>query len=120
MLGMAGRKEPGVLLELGGALADSGELREAEQVFATAFEQSRELGEENLAARASIELSFNHVLVDPTVPLSEMLRVAEECGEHVRAWRRRRRHRASVASRRDGPLDSVSRGRDGARSSSER
>ncbi len=96
MLGMAGRTEPGVLLDLGGALADSGDLREAEQMFTAAFEASRELGEDNLAARASIELSFNHVLVDPSVPLPEMVRVAENAvrtfergGDHggiARAW----------------------------------
>jgi DNA-binding SARP family transcriptional activator/class 3 adenylate cyclase len=96
MLEAAGRKEPGTLLDLGGALADSGDLQQAEQVFTSAFDLSRELGEDNLAARASIELSFNRVLVDPSIPLSEMLRVAEDAvrtfergGDHggiARAW----------------------------------
>lgn len=96
MLAAAGRKEPGTLLDLGGALADSGDLQQAEQVFTEAFDQSRELGDDNLAARASIELSFNRVLVDPSIPLSEMLRVAEDAvrtfksgddhGGIARAW----------------------------------
>ena len=96
MLEAADRKEPGTLLDLGGALADSGDLQGAERVFTAAFDQSRELGEDNLAARASIELSFNRVLVDPSIPLSEMLRVAEDAvrtfersGDHggiARAW----------------------------------
>src|SRR5262249_21252220 len=79
----AGRKEPGTLLDLGRALADSGDLQQAQQVFTSAFDQSRELGEDNLAARASIELSFNRVLVDPSVPLSELLRVAEDAVKPV-------------------------------------
>jgi DNA-binding SARP family transcriptional activator len=96
LLEMAGRKQPDLLLDLGGALADSGDLREAEEMFTTALEQSRKLGDDNLAARASIELSFNHVLVDPSIPLSEMLRVADNAvkvlergGDHggiARAW----------------------------------
>ncbi len=96
MLEAARRKHPEVLLELGGALGDSGELHEAERVFTAAHQQSRELGEDNLAARALIELSFNRVLVDPSVPLSEMLRVAENAvrtferggddGGIARAW----------------------------------
>ena len=96
MLEAAGRREPGVLLTLGAALSDSGDLRGAESVFTTALEQSRELHEDNLTARALIELSFNGVLVDPSVPLSEMLRIAEDAvrtferggddGGIARAW----------------------------------
>lgn len=96
MLEAADRREPDVLLALGVGLSDSGDFREAETVFTTALEQSRELGEDNLAARARIELSFNQVLVDPSVPLSEMLRVAEDAvrtfeqsddhGGIARAW----------------------------------
>ncbi len=52
-------------------------------------------------------------LLDPSIPLAEMLRVAEEAVANVRARRRRRRHRPSVAPRCDGPLDSVSRCRNG-------
>jgi DNA-binding SARP family transcriptional activator/class 3 adenylate cyclase len=96
MLEAAGRREPQVLLDLGSALGDCGDLREAEQAFTAAYDQSRELGEDNLAARASIELSFNHVVVDPSIPVAEMLRVAEDAvrtfergGDHggiARAW----------------------------------
>ena len=96
LLEAAGRREPGVLLTLGAALSDSGDLRGAESVFTTALEQSRELHEDNLTARALIELSFNGVLVDPSVPLSEMLRIAEDAvrtferggddGGIARAW----------------------------------
>lgn len=96
MLEAAGRREPDVLLALGVGLSDSGDLREAESVFTMALEQSRALGDENLAARASIDLSFNHVLLDPSIPVAEMLRVAEEAvqtferaGDHggiARAW----------------------------------
>ncbi|MBV9310653.1 MAG: AAA family ATPase [Solirubrobacterales bacterium] len=96
MLEMAGRRQPGVLLDLGGALADCGDLHQADVMFTAALDQSRMLGEDNLAARASIELSFNHVLVDPSIPLSEMLHVAEDAvrtfergGDHggiARAW----------------------------------
>jgi DNA-binding SARP family transcriptional activator len=96
LLDAAGRKEPGTLLDLGGALGDSGDLQQAEQVLTDALEQARELGDDNLAARASIELSFNRVIVDPSVPLSDMLRVAEDAvrtferggddGGIARAW----------------------------------
>jgi len=96
MLEAAGRKEPGVLLGLGGALSECGDLREAEQVLTAAYDQARELGDDNLAARASIDLSFNQVVIDPSVPLGEMLRVADEAvrtfdrtGDHggiARAW----------------------------------
>ncbi len=74
MLEAAGRKEPGVLLGLGSALSECGDLRDAEQVLTAAYDQARELGEDNLAARASIDLSFNQVVIDPSVPLGEMLR----------------------------------------------
>ena len=96
LLEAAGRQEPDILLSLGAALSDSGDFREAESAFTAALEQSRELGEANLSARALIELSFNRVLVDPSVPLSEMLRVADDAvrtfersGDHggiARAW----------------------------------
>jgi DNA-binding SARP family transcriptional activator len=96
LLEAARRREPDVLLALGAGLSDSGDLREAERVFTTALEQSRELGDDNLAARALIELSFNRVVMDPRVPRSEMLRVAEDAvrvfergGDHggiARAW----------------------------------
>ena len=81
LLEAADRREPDVLLALGVGLSDSGDFGDAESVFTTALEQSRELGDENLSARALIELSFNRVLVDPSVPLSEMLRVAEDAVE---------------------------------------
>ena len=96
LLEAAGRREPEVLLALGGALSDSGDLREAESVFTNALEQSRNLGQDNLTARALIELSFNRVVMDPSVPRSEMLSVAqdavqtfERAGDHggiARAW----------------------------------
>jgi DNA-binding SARP family transcriptional activator len=96
LLEAAGRREPDVLLALGAGLSDSGDLREAENVFTTALEQSRALGDDNLAARASIDLSFNQVLLDPSIPVAEMLRVAEEAvqtferagddGGIARAW----------------------------------
>ncbi|HUA03447.1 MAG TPA: BTAD domain-containing putative transcriptional regulator [Solirubrobacteraceae bacterium] len=96
LLEAAGRREPEVLLALGAGLSDSGDLREAESVFTTALEQSKALGDDNLAARASIDLSLNHVLVDPSIPVAEMLRVADEAvqtferagddGGIARAW----------------------------------
>ncbi|HEY1515074.1 MAG TPA: BTAD domain-containing putative transcriptional regulator, partial [Solirubrobacteraceae bacterium] len=96
MLMAAGRKEPGVLLTLGSALGECGDLQEAGQVLTAAYDQSREMGEANLAARASIDLSFNQIVIDPSVPLAEMLRVADEAvrtfersGDHggiARAW----------------------------------
>jgi DNA-binding SARP family transcriptional activator len=96
MFDAAGRQRPDVLLDLGTALGDSGDLREAEQVFAAALEQSRVLGADSLAARALIELSFNRVLVDPSIPLADMLLVAEKAvktfarggddGGIARAW----------------------------------
>src|SRR5581483_2677371 len=81
MLDAAGRTEPVVLLGLASALSECGDLREAEQVLTAAYDQARELGEDNLAARASIDLSFNHVVIDPSVPLAEMLRIADEAVE---------------------------------------
>ena len=81
MLDAAGRTEPEVLLGLASALSECGDLREAEQVLTAAYDQARELGEDNLAARASIDLSFNHVVIDPSVPLAEMLRIADEAVE---------------------------------------
>jgi tetratricopeptide (TPR) repeat protein len=96
MLAAAGRCAPDVLLDLGTALSDCGDLTAAKHVFTAAFEQSRELGEDNLAARASIDLSYNHVLVDPSIPVAQMLRVAEDAvrtfergddhGGIARAW----------------------------------
>jgi DNA-binding SARP family transcriptional activator len=96
LLEAADRREPDVLLALGAGLSDSGDLREAESVFTTALEQSRALGDDNLAARASIDLSFNHFLLDPSIPVAEMLRVADEAvqtferagdeGGIARAW----------------------------------
>ena len=89
MLEAAGRREPAVLLDLGSALSDCGDLREAERVLTAAYDQASELGEDNLAARASIDLSFNHVLVDPSIPVGKMLRVAEDA---VRTFERGNDH----------------------------
>jgi DNA-binding SARP family transcriptional activator len=96
MLEAAALCAPDVLLDLGTALSDCGDLTAAEQVFTVAYEQSRELGEDDLAARASIDLSYNHVLVDPSIPVAQMLRVAEDAvrtfelsddqGGIARAW----------------------------------
>jgi DNA-binding SARP family transcriptional activator len=69
---------PDVLLDLGTALIDEGELRQAEQVLGTALDQAQNLGAEGLAARARIELSALRAVVDSTARVEEIQKVAEE------------------------------------------
>ena len=72
------RARPDVLLDLGTALPDEGELREAEQVLGSALEQAEAVDAEAVAARARIELSALRAIADSTVRLEEIQEVAEE------------------------------------------
>jgi DNA-binding SARP family transcriptional activator/class 3 adenylate cyclase/tetratricopeptide (TPR) repeat protein len=76
-----GNKQPELLLDLGGALSDSGDFGDAERVLQTALAQARETQADALGARALIELSFRRALVDPSVPVAAMLAVAEQAVE---------------------------------------
>ena len=69
---------PDVLLDLGTALPDEGELRDAERVLSTALEQARALDAEAVGARARIELSALRAVVDSTVRVEDIQQVAEE------------------------------------------
>ena len=96
LLTAAASQRPDVLLELGTALGDQGEFDEAERVLEEALDQAHALHADSLEARAQIELSFQRVLVDPHVPVAEMLSVAERAiglfkrndddGGIARAW----------------------------------
>jgi DNA-binding SARP family transcriptional activator len=69
---------PDVLLDLGTALIDTGELRQAEQVLGTALDQARNLSAEGVAARARIELSALRAVVDSAARVEEIQKVADE------------------------------------------
>ncbi len=90
------RERPEVLLDLGAALGDSGDFGEAERVLQAALEQANAARAASVSARALIELSFQRALVDPSLPVAEMLSVAERAiavfkrsgddGGIARAW----------------------------------
>jgi DNA-binding SARP family transcriptional activator/class 3 adenylate cyclase/tetratricopeptide (TPR) repeat protein len=72
------RRRPDVLLDLGRALIECGDFRTAGQVLADALEQAREAGADALTAHALIELSYQQVLVDPSVRVDDMRAVADQ------------------------------------------
>jgi tetratricopeptide (TPR) repeat protein len=75
---IAGAQRPDVLLDLGVALGEIGELPEAERALETAREQAERTNLEGLGARISIELSDQRALVDSDTRVDEMLAVAEQ------------------------------------------
>ena len=91
----SGGRRPDVLLDLGGALSEI-DVPRAEPALRAAYEQAQAMGDEALAARALIELSYRRALIDRTVPVADMLTVAEEAvrvftrmgdeGGIARAW----------------------------------
>jgi DNA-binding SARP family transcriptional activator/tetratricopeptide (TPR) repeat protein len=93
---VGGRARPQVLLDLGGALSERGDFGEAERVLQAAVTEARQAGAEAVGARALIELSFQRALIDPSIPVEEMLTVADEAvavfnrlgddGGIARAW----------------------------------
>jgi class 3 adenylate cyclase/tetratricopeptide (TPR) repeat protein len=56
---------PGLLVELGAALQEQGELADAEQRFAEAADAARVLGNRSLELRAELERAFLRTLIDP-------------------------------------------------------
>jgi class 3 adenylate cyclase/tetratricopeptide (TPR) repeat protein len=73
----SGHPHPDVLVDLGTALADRGDYDEAQQVLQSALASSRAAGDEALAARASIELSFLTTFVDPEGSVEQIQKAAE-------------------------------------------
>ena len=93
---LSGALRPDVLLDLGVALGESGDLEAAEHALEAAREQAQKTNLEALGARAAIELSARHALVDPSLRVREMLAVADQAravferlgdeGGLARAW----------------------------------
>ncbi len=79
-----GRTRPDVLLDLGNALSESGDLRDADRVLRAAYEAARTTRAEAVGARASIELSALRALVDPSARVEETQAVAERAMEVFR------------------------------------
>jgi DNA-binding SARP family transcriptional activator len=84
LLAVSGVRRPGILLELGGALSESGRFDDAERVLDETIRQAAELGDEALSARAQVELDYRHRLVDPSARLDDMLVVADHAIEVFR------------------------------------
>jgi tetratricopeptide (TPR) repeat protein len=92
----AGHTRSEVLVELGSALAESGQLRDAEDHLRRALEQARSTGAEGVAARAMIELSDLHSVLDSQARVTESEEVAKRAiavftrvgdeGGLARAW----------------------------------
>jgi DNA-binding SARP family transcriptional activator/class 3 adenylate cyclase len=90
------RMRPDVLLDLGTALSESGDFRDAQRVMQIALEQAQATSAEGVCARALIELSYQRALVEPSARVQEMLGVAEDAiavfkrlgdeGGLARAW----------------------------------
>ncbi len=67
-----------VLLDLGSALRESGDLTRAETLLTRATETAEEAGREDIRFRALIERSSLRAFVDPQVEADDVLRVAKE------------------------------------------
>jgi tetratricopeptide (TPR) repeat protein len=67
-----------VLLELGAALRERGDLARADSMFARAVETAAAAGRPHLRSRALVERSSLHAVVDPEVEADELLEVARE------------------------------------------
>ena len=78
LFGSGGRARPDVLLELGTALIESGEFAEAEHVLTGARDMAQSANNQALRARALIELSDLHGVLDATARADETQRVADE------------------------------------------
>lgn len=73
-----GQARPDVLLELGTALVETGEFDEAERVLTSALDVAQSVNDDAHRARALIELSDLHGVVDPTARADETQDVADE------------------------------------------
>jgi DNA-binding SARP family transcriptional activator/tetratricopeptide (TPR) repeat protein len=73
-----GRARPDVLLEFGTALIETGEFAEAERALTSALDMAQSVNDEAHRARALIELSDLHGVVDVTARADETQRVADE------------------------------------------
>jgi hypothetical protein len=95
LVAASGRRRPDVLLDLGAALTET-DVPRAGAPLIGAYEQARAEGDEALAARALIELSYRRAVIDRSVPVVDMLSVAEDAvkvftrvgdeGGIARAW----------------------------------
>jgi hypothetical protein len=84
-----------ILLDLGSAWSEI-DVPRAEPVLSQAYEEAVAAGDEGLATRALIELSYRRAVIDRTVPVADMLAVAEDAirvftrggdeGGIARAW----------------------------------
>ena len=72
-----GGSRPDVLLDLGSALSETRDFRDAERVLQASFEQAQASNAEALGTRAMIELSYWRSRYDPSVRVPEMLAVAQ-------------------------------------------
>jgi class 3 adenylate cyclase/tetratricopeptide (TPR) repeat protein len=66
-----------ILLDLGVALRETGDLTRSASVFAEAFEHARALGDDRLSARVQIEQSSLRGMIDTAVSATELAEVAE-------------------------------------------
>ncbi len=73
----SGSSRPGLQLDLGSALSESGDFPNAERVLQATLEQAEDSRSEVLSARAMIELSYVRSRMDPNERVGEMLTVAE-------------------------------------------
>jgi DNA-binding SARP family transcriptional activator/predicted ATPase/class 3 adenylate cyclase len=78
MFDAAGDGRPDVLLDLGTALSESGEMNESEQLLNASLRQAEAIGAEAIRARALIELSSLRALVDPRARVEEVQAVVDE------------------------------------------
>jgi tetratricopeptide (TPR) repeat protein len=77
MFAAGGQPRPDVLLDLGVAMRDCGELREAQPVLSHALAAAVESGSPVLVARAEIEVAALRTLVDPAVRIEDAEVVAQ-------------------------------------------
>ena len=73
-----GQARPDVLLEFGTALIESGEFEEAERALTSALDMAQSVNDDAHRARALIELSDLHGVVDVTARADETQKVADE------------------------------------------
>ena len=94
----AGEVRPDVLLDLGSAVSECGEFADAEQILRQALDYAQAADMQALSARASVELVYQRLLVDPDARIEEMLSAAEAARRCVRTRGRRGRRVASMAA----------------------
>jgi class 3 adenylate cyclase/tetratricopeptide (TPR) repeat protein len=97
LLADAGASHPDVIVDLGSALRERGELVEAESVLSRAVEDAERAGDRVLATRARVEVAFVRMYVEPEYDLADARALAhqaveifEQAGDQLglaRAWR---------------------------------